>query len=312
MMDDDRLSKYFSLSNEVVQARKLGLPLVALESAVITHGLPHPANLEMARDVENAVRSHAAVPATIALFGGKIHVGLTGGDLDMLATAEQVRKISRRDFSIALARQETGGTTVAATLYAAHAAGIRVFSTGGIGGVHRGAPHDISADLPELGQRPLVVVCAGAKSILDLPATLEVLETNGVPVVGYQTDEFPAFYARTSGLPVNVRLDTPEEAASLAETHWGLGLTSAILVVQPPPPEACLPADKIEAVIQRALEEAARQGIQGAAVTPFLLAKVSSLTRGASLRSNLALLRHNAILAAQIAGALAQRRRKMI
>jgi pseudouridine-5'-phosphate glycosidase len=312
MMDDDRLSKYFSLSNEVVQARKLGLPLVALESAVITHGLPHPANLEMARDVENAVRSHAAVPATIALFGGKIHVGLTGGDLDMLATAEQVRKISRRDFSIALARQETGGTTVAATLYAAHAAGIRVFSTGGIGGVHRGAPHDISADLPELGQRPLVVVCAGAKSILDLPATLEVLETNGVPVVGYQTDEFPAFYARTSGLPVNVRLDTPEEAASLAETHWGLGLTSAILVVQPPPPEACLPADKIEAVIQRALDEAARQGIQGAAVTPFLLAKVSSLTRGASLRSNLALLRHNAILAAQIAGALAQRRRKMI
>jgi len=311
-MNEDRLSKYYSLSTEVVQARKLGLPLVALESAVITHGLPHPANLDMARDVETAVRSHAAVPATIALFGGKIHIGLSGADLDMLATARQPRKVSRRDLSLTLARQEVGGTTVAATLFAAHAAGIQVFSTGGIGGVHRGAPHDVSADLPELAVRPLVVVCAGAKAILDLPATLEVLETNGVPVVGYQTDEFPAFYSQTSGLPVNLRLDTPDEAADLAEAHWGLGLTSAILVVQPPPPEVSLPADRIEAVIQRALADAARQGIHGAAVTPFLLGKVSALTKGASLRTNLALLRHNAILAAQIAGALAKRKRKMV
>lgn len=278
--------------------------MVALESAVITHGLPRPENLNLARSLEQTVREEGATPATIGLLDGKVHIGLRPELLERLANEDGARKISRRDFGIALARGENGGTTVAATLIAAKLAGIRVFATGGIGGVHRNAPFDISADLPELSRSPLIVVCAGAKSILDLPATVEYLETAGVAVLGYRTDEFPAFYSAQSGLPVNVRVDTPQEVARIARLHWEMGLESAILVVQPPPPESALPAEQIESVIHQALQEAEENGISGAQVTPFLLDRVNRLSGGASMQANLALLRNNARLAAQIATAL--------
>lgn len=283
---------------------RTGQPVVALESTVITHGLPRPENLKLAQALEQEVREQGAVPATVALMDGKVHVGLSSSDLDRLANEDGARKVSRRDFGIALARKEVGGTTVAGTLIVARLAGIRVFATGGIGGVHRNTNFDISADLPELGRSPLVVVCAGAKAILDLPATLEVLETQGVPVVGYRTSEFPAFYSCESGLPVNVRIDQPEEAAAMARAGWEMGLQNALLVVQPPPAEAALKADEIEQVIEQALKEAEEKKISGAAVTPFLLDRVSALSGGASLHTNLALLRNNARLAAQIAVSL--------
>lgn len=302
-----KLPSSFVVSNEVAYAIKNSLPVVALESAVITHGLPRPENLRLAEALENEVRDAGAVPATIALLDGKIHLGLSAEELYRLANEDGARKISRRDFSLALARKENGGTTVAATLYAAHAARIRVFATGGIGGVHRGSPFDISADLPELGRRPLVVICAGAKAILDLPATLEVLETEGVTVIGYGTDEFPAFYSRSSGLPVNLRVDSPEEVAQIAREQWQLGLESALLVVQPPPVEMSLPADQVEVWIQEAIEEAHQEKIIGAEVTPYLLARMSQLSGGASLQANLALLRNNARLAAKIALAIQPR-----
>jgi pseudouridine-5'-phosphate glycosidase len=293
-----------AMSTEVARARQMGLPLVALESAVITHGLPRPENLTLAQSLERVVREQGATPATVALLDGRVHVGLTQAQLERLAKEDGGRKISRRDFGIALARRENGGTTVAGTLIAARLVGVKVFATGGIGGVHRQAPFDISADLPELGRSPLVVVCAGAKSILDLPATVEYLETMGVAVLGYQTDEFPAFYSRESGLPVTARAENPAEIASIARRHWSLGLESAILVVQPPPPEAAMPLEHIEAIIAQALTEAAAEHIQGAAVTPFLLNRVGQLSGGASLQANLALLENNARLAAQIAAAL--------
>jgi pseudouridine-5'-phosphate glycosidase len=233
-----------------------------------------------------------------------VHIGLTEAALERLAQEPGARKISRRDFGIALAKKENGGTTVAGTLIAARLAGIRVFATGGIGGVHRAAPFDVSADLPELGRSPMVVVCAGAKSILDLPATLEVLETMGVAVIGYQTDEFPAFYSAGSGLPVNVRVETPQEIARIAQAHWGLGLESAILVVQPPPESAALPREQMDALIDQALAEAEQARVSGSAVTPFLLERVSQISGGASLQTNMALLRSNARLAAQIARAI--------
>jgi pseudouridine-5'-phosphate glycosidase len=296
------------LGYEVARAVRAGLPLVALESAVITHGLPRPENLQLAQALEQAVRDQRVTPATVGLLDGKVHVGLTTQQLDRLANQDGARKISRRDFGIALSRKENGGTTVASTLFAARAAGIRVFATGGIGGVHRNAPFDVSADLPELGRSPLVVVCAGAKAILDLPATMEVLETLGVAILGYGTDEFPAFYSRESGLPVNVRVDSPEEVARIARAQWELGLESALLVVQPPPEEVALPAEQVEGLIQRALEEADQHKISGAAVTPFLLDRVNQLSGGASLQANLALLRNNARLAAEIATAIQPRK----
>lgn len=302
-----KLPSSFVVSNEVAYAIKNNLPVVALESAVITHGLPRPENLQLAEALEHEVRDAGAVPATIALLDGKIHLGLSAEELYRLANEDGARKISRRDISLALARKENGGTTVAATLYAAHAARIRVFATGGIGGVHRGAPFDISADLPELGRSPLVVICAGAKAILDLPATLEVLETEGVTVIGYGTDEFPAFYSRSSGLPVNLRVDRPEEVAQIAREQWQLGLESALLVVQPPPIEMALPAEQVEAWIQEAIDEAHQDKITGAAVTPYLLTRMSQLSGGASLQANLALLRNNARLAAKIAVAIQPR-----
>lgn len=296
-------NKLFSYTSEITHARQAGKPIVALESAVITHGLPQPHNLSLARNLETIIRSENAIPATIALLDGKIHVGLHDDELTRLA-AEPARKVSRRDFGVTLARKENGGTTVAATLIAAHAAGIPVFATGGIGGVHRNAPTDISADLPELSRTPIIVVCAGAKSILDLPATLEYLETAGVPVIGYQTDTFPAFYAVSSGLPVNIRVDTPGEIAEIARHQWALGLHSAILVANPPPAETAMPYDEIETIIQQALVQAAKEKITGARVTPFLLSKVGQLTHGNSMQANLALLENNARLAAQIARSL--------
>ena len=267
------------------------MPVVALESAVITHGLPRPQNYTLANNLENEVRANNAIPATIAIMDGKIRIGLDQASLERLANDLDAHKVSKRDFAAVLASGASGGTTVAGTLVAARSVGVRVFATGGIGGVHRKAPFDVSADLPELSRSPLVVVCAGAKAILDLPATLEYLETMGVLVIGYRTDEFPAFYSRESGLAVNASADSPSEVANIARVHWELGLESALLVVVPPPAEA------------------QANNIHGPAVTPFLLGKVSELTGGASLQANLALLRNNAVLAAQIANQLAPRKK---
>lgn len=275
--------------------------MVALESTLITHGLPRPKNLEVARAMEAAVREAGAVPATIAVLGGQITVGLTDEQLDYLAGAENVRKCSRRDLPIVVGRGEDGATTVAGTMMAAHMAGIRVFATGGIGGVHRGHPFDVSADLLELGRTPVTVVCAGAKAILDLPLTLEVLETEGVPVIGYGTDAFPAFYSRSSGLPIDVRCDTPEGVAAIVRARDALELPGGILVAVPIPPEDELPASEAEGAILHALDEAEAQGISGKEVTPFLLARVAELTGEASLRANVALLLNNARVASGIA-----------
>ncbi len=301
-----RLPDYFSFSAPVARAIKLNTPVVALETTVVTHGLPHPENLHLASEMEAAVREAGATPATIGVLEGQICIGMTPEQLGKLASAQPLHKISRRDFAPVLTRGESGGTTVAGTLIAAGAAGLHVFATGGIGGVHRNAPFDISADLPELARTPLVVVCAGAKAILDLPATLEYLETIGVPVLGYQTEVFPAFYSRDSGLPVSARVNSPEEVAAIAHTHWNLGLRSAILVVVPPPEEVAIPMEDVMGAIDQALREAQEKEVHGQAVTPFLLSRVSQLTGQASLRANLGLLLNNARVAARIAVAMAQ------
>jgi pseudouridine-5'-phosphate glycosidase len=292
------------INSEVQNALDANLPLVALESALISHGLPYPQNLETAQALERAVRENGAVPATIAVIEGKIRVGLTEGELARLATQKGVRKVSRRDLPIAVARREDGATTVAATMYVAALAGIEVLATGGIGGVHRGQPFDISADLPELAQTRVAVVCSGAKSILDLPLTLEWLETHGVPILGYETDEFPAFFSRESGLPVDARVDTPDEAARIIRTKWDLGLGGGVLVTVPVPEEAELPQELAEKAIERALAAAEEQGITGKALTPFLLSQVARITGGKSLVANIALLKNNAAVAARIARAL--------
>jgi pseudouridine-5'-phosphate glycosidase len=295
----------YQLSPPVARALSRKLPVVALESTVITHGLPHPENLELARMMENRVREKDAQPATIAVLQGRVHIGLEDDQLERLVQETELHKISVRDIAPALAKKWSGGTTVAGTLIAAHAAGIKVFATGGIGGVHRRpggeAAADVSADLPQLAKTPLVVVCAGAKAILDLPATVEYLETFSIPVVGYRTSEFPAFYSRTSGLETSARADTPAEVAEIARQHWALGQSSAILVVNPPPEEVALPPERIQTEIEQALQDAEEQGLRGQAVTPFLLERVSQLSRGASLQANLGLLLHNAALAAEIA-----------
>lgn len=282
-------------------------PVVALESTVISHGLPYPHNLRLALRLEEIVREHGAEPATVGIIAGEIVVGLTRAQIEHLATAANVRKVSRRDLPIVVGRRLDGATTVATTAWAAHRAGISVFATGGIGGVHRTSSFlatDISADLPELAATPIIVVCAGAKAILDLPATLEWLETHGVPVIGYQTDEFPAFYSRSSGLPVDARADTPEEVVALFRAQRALGLPCGMLVTVSVPAEYELPADQMEEAVGRALGEAAERGIRGKTLTPFLLARISELTGEASLRANLALLENNARVAAQIAVAL--------
>jgi len=286
---------------EVRQALEQGQPVVALESTVITHGLPYPENLELGLSMEQEVRKGGAVPATVSVLDGMVYVGLDSSSIERLANADGLYKISVRDFSTAAVFRRSGGTTVAATMLAAQAAGIRVFATGGIGGVHRQAPFDVSADLTELGRTPIVVVCAGAKAILDLPATLEVLETRSVPVIGFQTDEFPAFYSRESGLPVSIRAESAAQIVQVARMHWSFGLHSAVLVVQPPPAESALPEEQVQAAVETALAELQAAGIRGQGVTPFLLQRVSELTSGMSLQANLALLRNNARLSASLA-----------
>ena len=291
---------------QTVHITEQAQPVVALESTVIAHGLPFPHNVETALSLEEIVREEGALPATIGIIGGVLRVGLSPEEIERLATGRNVRKVSRRDLPLVVARQEDGATTVAATMWIAHQAGIRVFATGGIGGVHRGQPFDVSADLPELAQTPVAVVCSGAKAILDLPLTLEWLETHGVPVLGYGTDEFPAFYSRSSGLPVDARVDTPQEAAAIFRAQRALGLPAGLLICVPVPAEAELPAEVMEAAIAGALAAAEARGLRGKALTPFLLAEVSQRTGGASLRANLALLENNARVAAQIAVALAE------
>ncbi|MEZ5590929.1 MAG: pseudouridine-5'-phosphate glycosidase [Gammaproteobacteria bacterium] len=299
-------------SSEVQTALQTGQAVVALESTIIAHGLPWPQNLQCAQRLEAIVRSHDAVPATIAVLGGRIKIGLSAAELDYLAQGQQqgkqIAKLSRRDLAIVLARQADGATTVAGTMLCAHLAGIRVFATGGIGGVHRGAEQsfDISADLSELGRTPVAVVCAGAKSILDLPKTLEVLETQGVPVIGYGTDEFPAFYQRSSGLPVDTRVDTPVQAADLIRRQHQLGLQTGLLITVPIPSTAAIADEQAEGWIEQALQDATAQGISGKASTPFLLARIVALSGGQSLQANLALVENNTRIAAQIAVALSQ------
>lgn len=290
---------------EVRDALAAGRPVVALESTLITHGLPYPVNQEVARGMEKAVRDAGAVPATIAVLKGQITVGLAAEELAYLAQAKDVRKCSRRDFPIVMAQRGDGATTVAGTMIVAHLAGIRVFATGGIGGVHRGHPFDVSADLLELAQTPVAVVCAGAKAILDLPLTLEVLETHGVPVVGYRCSTFPAFYTRDSGLPLDVRCDQPDEVAAILRSRETLGFKTGTLIATPVPAEHELPAAVAEKAIAQALDEADERGVRGKEVTPFLLARVSELTHEESRTANVALLENNARVAAQIAGALA-------
>jgi pseudouridine-5'-phosphate glycosidase len=285
---------------------RTGRPVVALESTLIAHGLPWPLNLETARDAEAAVRKEGAIPATIAVWRGRPTVGLTDAELEELAGARNVRKASTRDLAAAVAQGATAATTVAATMALAHLAGLRVFATGGIGGVHpRGQVNvpDVSADLTELARTPVAVVCAGAKSILDLAATLEVLETNGVPVVGYGTEDFPAFYVETSGLPVSARVDSPREAAALLNAHWALGGAGVVLAL-PLPKEESLDIGALVGPMERAEQLAADANIHGGARTPFLLARLAELTDGATLRANRALVVANARLAAQVAAAL--------
>lgn len=281
-----------------------GRPVVALESTVISHGLPWPENLELARGMEAEVRAGGAEPATIAVLEGLVHVGLEDGDLERLARSSGIWKVSRRDFPVVTAQGRDGATTVAGTMIAAHRAGIRVMATGGIGGVHRGDRTDVSADLPELARTPVLVVCSGAKAILDLPATLEWLETWGVPVVGYRTGELPAFYSRESGLDLAARADSPAEAAAIARALWDQGFPTGMLLCVPCPEESALPASEVEDAIAQAVREAEEQGIRGKAVTPFLLARVAELTGGRSKAANLALLRNNARVAAAVAGAV--------
>ena len=292
------------VSKEVARAQSLGLPIVALESTVITHGLPYPENIQLAQDMENEVRRAGAIPATVAVIEGYFHVGLDIAQLEYLASERGLSKASPRDFSRLIVMEASGGTTVAGTLFIAHAAGIKVFATGGIGGVHRQPDFDISADLPQLAHTPLIVVCAGAKAILDLPATLEYLETHGVPVVGYQTHEFPAFYSAHSRLATSHRADGPQEVVDLANAHWGLGLDSALLVTVPPPPEVAMPEDEMRQAVKEALKDAKQERVRGQRVTPFLLQRMAEITGDASLRANLGLLRNNASIAAQIAGSM--------
>lgn len=295
-------------SAEVAKACETGAAIVALESTIITHGMPFPQNVETARLVEADVRDAGAVPATIAVLNGQLHVGLETDELDMLGQAQDVAKLSRADIAACIATGGTGATTVAATMIAAHLAGIHVFATGGIGGVHRGAEDsfDISADLHELAQTPVTVVGAGAKAILDLPKTFEVLETLGVPVIAYGQDSLPAFWSATSEMAAPLRMDTAARIAKAQQMRTAMGLQGGQLVANPIPQEAEIPADVLRPIIERALNEADDAGISAKAVTPFLLGRIFELTEGRSLTANIALVRNNARLAAQIAIAMAE------
>ena len=300
---------YLSVSPEVASALSEGRPAVALESTIISHGMPYPQNVETALRVEQTIRDNGAVPATIAVIGGKLKAGCTPEEIEYLGKKGQaVTKASRRDLPVLIARGEDGATTVTTTMIIAAMAGIRVFATGGIGGVHRGAQQtfDISADLEELAQTPVMVICAGAKSILDLGLTLEYLETKGVPVIGYGTDELPAFYTRQSGFGVDYRIDTPEELASVFQAKLDCGLKGGMLVTNPIPEQYSMPRDVINRAIDQALLEADEQGIRGKRTTPFLLARVKELTGGDSLAANIQLVLNNARLAARTALALSR------
>lgn len=294
----------FKFGEEVTDAFDTGKPVVALESTVIAHGLPQPHNLEIAQRLESIVRENVAVPATIAVFGGEFFVGLNSGQIEKLAARNDIRKISRRDLAIAVAEKLDCATTVATTALIAHRAGIKVFSTGGIGGVHRGSSADVSADLPELVQTPMTVVCSGAKIVLDLPATREWLETYGVTVLGWQCDEMPAFYSQTSGLLVDQRVDTASEAVSIIKARDAMGLQGAILVTVPVPAEAAIPRDEVEGWLGDALADAEEKNITGKEITPFLLSQMSARSGGRTLAANIALLENNARIAAEIAAAL--------
>ncbi len=295
---------YLDVNPEVAAAIAEGKPVVALESTIISHGMPYPQNVETALNVERIIRENGAVPATIAIIGGRLKAGLTAEEIEYFGKkGTAIHKASRRDLAVLCARGEDGATTVTTTMIIAHMAGIRIFATGGIGGVHRGAETtmDISADLEELGQTPVMVVCAGAKSILDLGLTLEYLETKGVPVIGYGTEELPAFYTRQSGFGVDYRIDTPEELAAAFKASRDMGLKSGMLVTNPIPEEYAMPLDTINAAIDQAIEQCKTKGIHGKDTTPFLLAKVAELTGGDSLASNIRLVYNNAKVAAQTA-----------
>ena len=301
------MNKYLDLSPEVAEALANGKPVVALESTIISHGMPYPQNVETALRVEQTIREGGAVPATIAVIGGRLKAGLTGDQIEYLdRKGRNVIKASRRDLPVLVARGEDGATTVTTTMIIAAMAGIKVFATGGIGGVHRGAETtmDISADLEELAKTPVMVICAGAKSILDLGLTLEYLETKGVPVIGYGTEELPAFYTRRSGFKVDYRIDTPEELAAAFRTKLEMGLEGGMLVTNPIPEEYSMDPDRINAAISQALDEASAQGIHGKETTPFLLARIKDITGGDSLTSNIQLVLSNARLAARTAALL--------
>ncbi|MED1471060.1 pseudouridine-5'-phosphate glycosidase [Bacillus salipaludis] len=297
------MKQYIELSEEVRAAKEQEKPIVALESTIISHGMPYPQNVQTAREVEQIVRDNGAVPATIAIVDGKIKIGLSDEELEMFGKSSEVAKASRRDLAYLIATKKLGATTVAATMICAEAAGINIFVTGGIGGVHRGAETtmDISADLEELGQTNVAVICAGAKSILDLGLTMEYLETKGVPVIGYQTDVLPAFYTRTSEFPLNLRADDVETIASTLKVKWDLNLKGGAVIANPIPEEYAMDEKKINSVIETALKEAEEKHISGKNVTPFMLGKVKELTEGKSLDANIALVKNNAVVGAKIA-----------
>lgn len=300
------MQAFLQFSPEVQAARAAGKPVVALESTIISHGMPYPQNVQTAREVEQVIRDAGAVPATIALIDGRICVGLADDQLEQLGNAQDALKVSRRDLAYVLAEKKLGATTVAATMICAALAGIEVFVTGGIGGVHRGAEtsFDISADLQELARTNVAVVCAGVKSILDIGLTLEYLETHGVPVVSVGQPGFPAFFTRESGFHADFQLDTPEQQARFIRTKWQLGLTGGVVVSNPVPTESAMKNDEIDGIIAQALREAGTQGVKGKAVTPFLLARIKDLTGGRSLATNIALVKHNALVGARLAVAL--------
>lgn len=302
------MQDYLSITPEIEEAIKAGKPVVALESTILSHGMPFPQNMEFAHKVEEIVRAEGAIPATTAIIGGKLKVGLTSEELDLMCKGEGVGKVSRRDVAVYLATGKTGATTVATTMMIAAMAGIKVFATGGIGGVHRGATEtmDISADLQELANTPVAVVCAGAKSLLDLGLTLEYLETFGVPVLGLRTDDFPAFYCRSSGFKLDYNAATEAEVAKIAKTKWDLGLKGGLVIGNPIPEEYALDYDEMEKVIVRTLELAKEQGIHGKDTTPFLLSHIKDMTEGVSFASNLQLAYNNAKAASKIAVELAK------
>jgi len=297
------MNKFIDLSKEVKEAMEERKPVVALESTIISHGMPYPENIETAKTLENIVREHGAIPATIAIINGRIKIGLSEEELEFMGTSKEILKASRRDLPVVLAKGLSAATTVSATMICANLAGIKVFVTGGIGGVHRGAEQtfDISADLQELANTDVAVVCAGAKAILDLPRTLEYLETFGVPVVGFKTSEFPAFYTRESGLKVDYKVDDEIEAAKIIKTKWDLGLKGGILIANPIPEEYALDKAYIDKAIEDALYEAEKRNIKGKEITPFLLDKIKDLTQGESLKANIELVKNNTHVGAKIA-----------